>query len=144
MAVGVAVAGLVDAKATKEVYAKLNEAKKRLESEYGEIYDLTKAQTDVNRAVSEENSGGLTAKQMATWKDAGKVDLMAAKMMGRPTGAPWSKMNMGNVEGVSADTISSQIDQTTGEQIIKLLEQGRQRQGGVGRMKPGTRPKRVK
>ncbi len=141
MAVGVAVAGLVDAKATKEVYDKLNAAQKRLEGEYGDIYDLDKAELDVNRAAPARDSGGLTAKQMETWKNAGKIDLMAAKMMGKSTGAPWSKIHMGNLEGGSASDISGQIDQTTGEQVIKALEYGRQRQGGVGRMRPGARRK---
>lgn len=144
MAVGVAVAGLVDAKATKEVYAKLNEAKKRLEAEYGEIYDLSRAELDVNRTAPAQDSGGLTAKQVSTWRDAGKIDLMVSKMMGAPTGAPWSRVNQGNLGAGSADQISGQIDQTTGEQIIKSIEIGRQRQGGVGRMRPGARSRRVK
>lgn len=141
MAVSMAVASLFDPKVGKEASTAIQKAITAIEDQQEGLYGLQEfARTgerpkrepkhptrEQHRAQqNQKDESGLTKKQVDTWKDAGKIDLLMAKMTGRPTGALWSGVNDGTIS-MEADGLNSMVEATTGAQIVSKMQSMHQR-----------------
>jgi hypothetical protein len=137
MALSLAVASLFDPKVGKEASTAIQKAIEALEDQQEGLYGLQEfartgerpvRQTKQERRAQEnqKDESGLTKKQVDTWKDAGKIDLLMAKMTGRPTGALWSGVTDGNLQ-MNADGLNSMVEGVTGAQIVSKMQNIHQR-----------------
>lgn len=145
MAVMVAVASVFDSKAGADISAKLKDVIENLDQEQQALFGpLPEDNSDmVGSTVNTEqkDASGLSKKQVKAWKNAAKIDALMSKMLGKPTGAPWSNATDGNV---SQPIDKGRLESITGESILKTMENMRSRiPAGPARrassVKPGTR-----
>lgn len=141
MAVGLAIAAAFDSKATNKANKSIDNIVRTLEQEQEALF-MTRTESGpvVNkREIKRSDDGGLDAQSVDTWRTLSKIDAAFSKMTGRLTGAPWSKMTMGNKEA-SIDHFKQTAEKITGEQIMDQVARGAQR-ASTGRIRPGRRKK---
>lgn len=133
MAMSLAVASLFDPKVGKDASTAVSKAISAIENQQEGLYGLQEfARTGERPARSskeerrarenQKDESGLTQKEIKTWKDAGQIDVLMAKMTGRPTGAAWSNINDGTLQ-MDGDALSGRVKAQTGAQIVSKLEQ---------------------
>lgn len=136
MAISMAVASLFDPKVGKEAATAIAKAIKAIDDQQEGLYGLqefargeTKRRSPQEARKAQENQkdeSGLTNKQVSVWKDAAKVDILMAKMTGRPTGAPWSGVTEGNLQ-MDSSGLNSMAEAVTGAQIVSKMQAMQQR-----------------
>ena len=153
MAVSMAVASLFDPKVGKDASTAIQKAIDALVNQQEGLYGLQefveqKTGQSPRRAVTREqhkaaqnkrDESGLTNKEVKTWRDAGKIDLLMAKMTGRPTGALWSNVTDGTLQ-MDGNALSSMVESQTGAQIVSKMQNLHQRMRGSVRAGPRARP----
>lgn len=126
----VAVASLFDAKVGKQTSESLDKAIKTLDLQQLDVYGLNETPVEYERTgarqqqrpdENEKDASGLTKKQVKVFQDAAKIDMLMAKMTGRPTGAAWSVVTDGNLN-MGADALNSAADRLTGDAIVGRMQ----------------------
>lgn len=140
MAVMVAVASVFDSKAGADISAKLKNVIENLDQEQQALFGPLPEDNASTVNTDEKDPSGLSRKQVKAWQNAAKIDALMSKMLGRPTGAPWSTATDGNV-GQPLD--KGKLENISGETILKTMENMRSRiPAGPARrassVKPGT------
>lgn len=147
MAMTMAVGSLFDPKVGKDANQAIEKAVKAIVEQQEGLYGLSEfAKTGQQTITREEkkqedekkDESGLSKKQVETWKDAGKIDVLMSKMTGRPTGAIWSNINEGTLQ-MDGDALSGRVDQQTGDQIVSKMKGFHQRMRGSVRAGPRRR-----
>lgn len=153
MAVSMAVASLFDPKVGKDASTAIQKAIDALVQQQEGLYGLQEfvqketGKRQQNRPISREeykakenqkDESGLTKKEIKTWRDAGKLDLLMAKMTGRPTGAIWSTVNDGTLQ-MDGQALSSMVEAQTGAQIVSKMQGFHQRMRGSVKAGPRAR-----
>ena len=136
MAMSLAVASLFDPKVGKEASTAIQKAITAIEDQQEGLYGLQEfARTGERPARTREqhraqenkkDESGLTKKEVDTWKDAGQIDLLMAKMTGRATGAAWSGVTDGTLQ-MDSDSLKSMVKGVTGAQIVSKMQNMQQR-----------------
>lgn len=148
MAMSMAIGSLFDPKVGKDANQAIERAVKAIVEQQEGLYGLNEfARTGERGKITREekkqqdnkqDESGLTKKEIQTWKDAGKIDVLMAKMNGRPTGAIWSNVNDGTLQ-MDGDALSGRVESQTGQQIVSKMESFHQRMRGSVRAGPRRR-----
>jgi hypothetical protein len=150
MAVSMAVASLFDPKVGKDASTAIQKAIDALINQQEGLYGLqefaktgstpARAARPVTREQhkaqeNKKDESGLTNKEVKVWRDAGKIDLLMAKMTGRPTGALWSGVTDGTLQ-MDGNALNSAVEAQTGAQIVSKMQSFHQRMRGSVRAGP--------
>lgn len=147
MAMSMAIGSLFDPKVGKDANQAIERAVKAIVEQQEGLYGLNEfARTGQRKITREEkqqqdekkDESGLSKKQVQTWKDAGKIDVLMSKMTGRPTGAIWSNVNEGTLQ-MDGDALSGRVESQTGDQIVSKMRGFHERMRGSVRAGPRRR-----